>query len=82
MIAPSFDEDALQILKSKKNRILLQQKKKPAYKQQYKSLLNGVLVQQQDEGNYAEWKEVGGRETNDSEKENLEFANLVCKHLK
>jgi len=82
LIAPSFDEDALQILKSKKNRILLQQKKKPAYKQQYKSLLNGVLVQQQDEGNYAEWKEVGGRETNDSEKENLEFANLVCKHLK
>ena len=82
LIAPSFDEDALQILKSKKNRILLQQKKKPVYKQQYKSLLNGVLVQQHDEGNYTEWKEVGGRETNDSEKDNLKFANLVCKHLK
>jgi phosphoribosylaminoimidazolecarboxamide formyltransferase/IMP cyclohydrolase len=82
LIAPSFDEDALAILKSKKNRILLKQKKKPAYKEQFKSLLNGVLVQQNDEGNYTEWKEVGGRETNSEEKEDLKFANLVCKHLK
>ncbi|HVM86561.1 MAG TPA: bifunctional phosphoribosylaminoimidazolecarboxamide formyltransferase/IMP cyclohydrolase [Puia sp.] len=82
LIAPAFDEEALSILKSKKNRILLQQKKKLAYKKQYKSLLNGVLVQQYDEGNFAEWKEVGGRETSAEEKENLKFANLVCKHLK
>lgn len=82
LIAPSFKEDALGILKSKKNRILLQQKKKLDYKQQYKSLLNGALVQQHDEGNYAEWKEVGGRATTAEEKENLKFANLVCKHLK
>ena len=82
LIAPAFDEDAFTILKSKKNRILLKQKKKLVYKEQYKSLLKGVLVQQCDEGNYAEWKEVGGRETNSTEKEDLEFANLVCKHLK
>ena len=82
LIAPSFNADALDILKSKKNRILLQQKKKPANKNQFKSLLNGVLVQQQDEGNYTDWKEVGGKETNESEKEDLKFANLVCKHLK
>jgi phosphoribosylaminoimidazolecarboxamide formyltransferase/IMP cyclohydrolase len=82
LIAPAFDEDALEILKSKKNRILLQQKNKMVYKEQFKSLLNGVLIQQHDEGNYTEWKEVGGRETSDTEKEDLEFANLVCKHLK
>ncbi|MBS1668741.1 MAG: bifunctional phosphoribosylaminoimidazolecarboxamide formyltransferase/IMP cyclohydrolase [Bacteroidetes bacterium] len=82
LIAPSFNTDALEILKSKKNRILLQQKKKPANKNQFKSLLNGVLVQQQDEGNYTDWKEVGGKETNEIEKEDLKFANLVCKHLK
>ena len=82
LIAPSFNADALEILKSKKNRILLQQKKKPANKNQFKSLLNGVLVQQQDEGNYTDWKEVGGKETNEIEKEDLKFANLVCKHLK
>ena len=46
------------------------------------SLLNGVLVQGTDEGNFTEWKEVGGREAAASEKEDLVFANLVCKHLK
>jgi phosphoribosylaminoimidazolecarboxamide formyltransferase/IMP cyclohydrolase len=82
LIAPSFNEDALQILKQKKNRILLQVKKYPVQKMQTSSLLNGVLVQQTDEGNFAEWKEVGGRETTAVEKESLTFANIICKHLK
>ena len=50
--------------------------------EQYKSVLNGVLVQGLDEGNYAEWKESGGRTTTSAEAEDLKFANLVCKHLK
>lgn len=82
LMAPAFEEDALAILKSKKNRILLQLKSQPAAAVQYKSLLNGVLIQAADEGNYAEWKEAGGRETTAAEKEDLVFANLVCKHLK
>jgi phosphoribosylaminoimidazolecarboxamide formyltransferase/IMP cyclohydrolase len=83
LIAPSFNEDALQILKSKKNRILLQLKTQTTkLKTQFKSVLNGTLVQDVDEGNYAEWKEVGGRETSAAEKEDLKFANIVCKHLK
>jgi len=47
-----------------------------------KSLLNGVLSQDTDNGNYAEWKEEGGRPSSQREKEDLIFANLVCKHLK
>jgi phosphoribosylaminoimidazolecarboxamide formyltransferase / IMP cyclohydrolase len=82
LIAPAFYEDALEILKSKKNRILLQLKKEPKTKEQYRSVLNGVLVQGTDEGNFAEWKEAGGRETTAAEKADLTFANLVCKHLK
>jgi phosphoribosylaminoimidazolecarboxamide formyltransferase/IMP cyclohydrolase len=82
LIAPAFDNDALEVLRSKKNRILLRQKARLTPSFQYRSLLNGVLQQQQDEGNYAEWKEVGGRTTTDAEKENLAFANIVCKHLK
>jgi phosphoribosylaminoimidazolecarboxamide formyltransferase/IMP cyclohydrolase len=82
LIAPSFNEDALQILKSKKNRILLQLLHAPSSAMQSRSLLNGVLIQQNDKGNFAEWKEVGGRETTTEEKENLIFANIVCKHLK
>ncbi len=82
LMAPSFSEDALQILQQKKNRILLQVKKYPEQKLQTKSLLNGVLIQQMDEGNFAEWKEMGGRETTLVEKKSLTFANILCKHLK
>jgi phosphoribosylaminoimidazolecarboxamide formyltransferase/IMP cyclohydrolase len=82
LIAPGFDEDALQILAAKKNRILLIQKKKTTNKNQFKSLLNGVLLQQIDEGNFDKWEEVGGRNCSEAEKKELIFANKVCKHLK
>lgn len=88
LIAPAYNDDALTVLKSKKNRILLKSKLKndpDGYresKEMYRSLLNGVLIQGADDGNYAEWKETGGRETTTAEKEDLTFANLVCKHLK
>ena len=82
LIAPSFDADALEILKTKKNRIILQQKTKLAATHQYKSVLNGILTQQNDAGNYTDWKEEGGRETTATEKDDLIFANIICKHLK
>ena len=84
LIAPSFNEDALAVLRSKKNRILLRDKQQGTRNkvEMYRSLLNGVLMQETDEGNFSEWKETGGRETTASEKEDLKFANLVCKHLK
>ncbi len=83
LIAPSFDEDALVVLKAKKNRILLQLTAQPLLlAKQFKSLLNGTLVQDTDKGNYTDWKEVGGRETTPEEKDDLSFANIICKHLK
>ena len=84
LIAPSFNEDALTVLKSKKNRILLKHKEQGTKNksEMYRSLLNGVLIQETDKGNFSEWKEAGGRETTALEKEDLKFANLVCKHLK
>lgn len=83
LIAPALDEDALTVLKAKKNRILLQLKPQGTkLKNQFKAVLNGTLVQNFDEGNYKEWKEAGGRETTAAEKEDLVFANIVCKHLK
>jgi len=82
LIAQEFTPEALTILQAKKNRILLTLKKDPASGAQSKSLLNGVLSQQNDKGNYSEWKEVGGRTSTDEEKADLGFANIVCKHLK
>jgi len=82
LIAPAFDADALEILQTKKNRILLVQKTGLTATHQFRSVLNGTLTQQNDKGNFTEWKEAGARETTPQEKEDLEFANLVGKHLK
>lgn len=82
LMAPGFDSEALQILQSKKNRILLKTKPSAQQHQISKTILNGILSQNVDKGNFAEWKEEGGRDSSEEEKENLKFANLVCKHLK
>ena len=82
LIAPNYEQGALALLQSKKNRILLQTKKLPANNWQFKSLLNGVLQQQTDSGNFTDWKDVCNRKTTKAETEDLVFANLVCKHLK
>jgi phosphoribosylaminoimidazolecarboxamide formyltransferase/IMP cyclohydrolase len=83
LIAPAFSDEALRILKSKKNRILLQLFPGTAPgSQSRKSLLNGTLVQDTDRGNYLKWEEAGGRNSTAEEKDDLVFANLVCKHLK
>jgi len=82
LIAPEFDADALEVLQSKKNRILLKTKNAIHQKQMSKTVLNGILSQDFDRGNFAEWNEVGGRTSSEEEKDNLKFANLVCKHLK
>jgi phosphoribosylaminoimidazolecarboxamide formyltransferase/IMP cyclohydrolase len=39
-------------------------------------------VQDADKGNYNTWDYSGTRESSEREKADLEFANLVCKHLK
>ena len=83
LIAKEFDPQALKILQSKKNRILLQLTGNSGLPGiMYKSILNGKLQQDVDKGNFLEWKEVGGRETTGREKDDLKFANIVCKHLK
>lgn len=83
LIAPAFTSDALKIMQSKKNRILLQLKQQqPVEIKLSKSVLNGVLMQDKDNGNFEKWQEAGGRNVTDAEKDDLIFANLVCKHLK
>jgi phosphoribosylaminoimidazolecarboxamide formyltransferase / IMP cyclohydrolase len=82
LIAPSFSADALEKLKSKKNRILLELKNTKTTTNIYKNAVNGTLQQQKDKGNFEKWEEVGARASTDTEKKDLEFANLVCKHLK
>ncbi len=82
LIAPGFEPAALEILQAKKNRILLLQKQplKPA--SMFKNVLNGVLVQDNDEGSYKEWNDTGAQPATEAQRADLEFANIVCKHLK
>ncbi|HEU4472275.1 MAG TPA: bifunctional phosphoribosylaminoimidazolecarboxamide formyltransferase/IMP cyclohydrolase, partial [Flavisolibacter sp.] len=83
LIARSFSGEAMEILKSKKNRILLQlQADKFPPQPQHKNLLMGLVKQTADQGNFEKWEEAGGRASDEREKQDLLFANLVCKHLK
>lgn len=84
LIAPSFDEDALNLLKSKKNRILLLQKIELPGTKQIKTLLNGVI--EQDKDLQTESKEsftvVTKIAPSEEEKDALVFAAKICKHTK
>ncbi|SFV31834.1 bifunctional phosphoribosylaminoimidazolecarboxamide formyltransferase/IMP cyclohydrolase [Thermoflavifilum thermophilum] len=80
-IAPDFTPPALEILKKKKNRILLKQKGKIQSTTAFKSVLNGVLQQDTDRLSFQSWNEVS-RPLTSQEKTDLQFANLICKHLK
>jgi len=82
LIAPDFDAEALEILTQKKNRILLKNLQSHGLIKNEKSIFNGTLIQDADQGNYLTWQEVGGRESHESEKQDLLFANILCKHLK
>lgn len=82
LLAPGFSAEALEILQTKKNRILLAQKQPLDTKIVFKNVLGGILTQDSDEGNYTEWKEEGAQPATDAQKSDLVFANLVCKHLK
>ena len=48
VIAPAYQEEALKLLKGKKNRIILIQKANKLPKESYRSCLNGILVQDRD----------------------------------
>lgn len=81
LAAKDFTAEAVEILSKKKNRILLKQLQPLPAESIAKNVLNGILVQEVDKGNYTEWKDTA-RPVTKEEKEDLIFANLVCKHLK
>lgn len=84
IIAPGFDNDALELLKSKKNRILLSLKSWDAPKKTFRSLLNGVVEQDADLKTETDndFKKVTTKAPTPSETEDLVFANICAKHLK
>lgn len=84
LIAPSFSKEALEVLKTKKNRILLVQKKPWRQEVQYKSLLNGTIVQDYDLNTETKSDlEVKTKKAPSADEvEDLIFAAKVCKQSK
>lgn len=84
IIAPGYDEDAVEILGQKKNRIILVQKEDLKGGKQFRSLLNGVLVQDKDLSiqTAEDLKLVTNRQLEGSELDDLLFANKLVKHTK
>jgi phosphoribosylaminoimidazolecarboxamide formyltransferase/IMP cyclohydrolase len=84
VIAPGYEKEALEILKKKKNRIILLRKPLQLPLIQFRSLLNGVIEQERD--TKTEMRDnmvpVTKRIPTDREYEDLVFANKVVKHTK
>lgn len=84
VIAPSIDADALEILKSKKNRIILIAKSFTLPEVQYRSLLNGTVAQERDTAveEMGAMKVVTSKAPARGDIDDLIFANKAVKHSK
>ncbi len=84
IIAPAFEEAALEVLKKKKNRIILIRKNAWLPIVQFRSMLNGVIEQDRDVRieTQSDMTPVTSRVPTDAQYEDLVFANKVVKHSK
>jgi len=84
LLAPDYEKNALELLKSKKNRIILRLKPLSFSSRQFKSVLNGVLEQDRDlkAETESDFQFVTKRRPSAEETSELLFANKIVKHLK
>lgn len=84
VIAPSYAADALEVLKGKKNRIILVQNDVALPETLVRTCLNGVLVQDKDHktDTVADLQNATDTKPTAEEIEDLIFASKLCKHTK
>ncbi len=84
IIAPAYTDNALEVLKSKKNRIILIQNKPVETKKQFRSILNGALVQNRDlkVETPEDLTQVTTLAVKPEQVADLLFANKIVKHSK
>jgi len=84
VIAPGYDEDALHVLKQKKNRIILLQREIKMSGNIMRTLLNGVILQERDQSTESEteMKTATSEEASPEQLADLIFANKIVKHTK
>lgn len=84
LIAPSYQAEAVELFKAKKNRVILQRNEVELSKKQFKTLLNGVIEQDKDlslEG-AEQMKTVTEKAPSEASIQDLIFANKIVKHTK
>ena len=84
IIAPDYDDEALEILKTKKNRIILIKKSYNFLVKQFRSVLNGVIEQSKDRQTETagDLESVTSETPDKRERDDLIFANKIVKHSK
>lgn len=84
VIAPAYDPKALDLLKSKPNRIILQQKETKLPAKSFRTLLNGVIEQDKDHKTetVTDMQTVTKTAPTTDELRDLAFANKIVKHTK
>lgn len=84
IIAPDFEQKALEILMSKKNRIILKQKEITLSEKSVRTCLNGFLVQDKDlkTDSQADISYVTNEKPSERALQDLLFASKICKHTK
>jgi phosphoribosylaminoimidazolecarboxamide formyltransferase/IMP cyclohydrolase len=84
VIAPAYEDEAIEILKAKKNRVILVQKSITLPKKQFRTILNGVLSQNRDTITETtdHFETVTETAPTEQQKVDLVFANKLVKHTK
>jgi len=84
VIAPNFEKDALNLLKSKKNRIILKLKNINFSNNIVRTCLNGILMQDKDTktDSIKDFSIPTLKKPSNLETEDLIFASKICKHTK
>ena len=84
IIAPDYEDDALELLKGKKNRIILESKIDNLPATQSRTVLNGTLIQEKDiiVDTRENAKVVSKRQPSDEEVNDMLFANILVKNTK
>lgn len=82
VLAPSYDDEALEILQKKKNLRVLKMNKKPINSSYMVSVDGGMLVQEEDNEFIKKIEVVTDKSPSEEEIENLKFAMKVVKYVK
>ncbi len=82
VIAPGFDEDALEIMSKKKNVRVIRARTAPSDSLEVLSVDGGILVQNRDTAAHDTFEVVTDAKPSESQLEDLFFGEIICKYVK